>query len=103
MKQPGSLVKVLAIVTSLGIATAYVVYRVANAKPDEKPTRSAAPVPPRGGGPMPPKPTAPATPDLERDLELMGGSKSLAPLIQPKDLKDLLPEARPPEQTTPNK
>lgn len=98
MKQPGPLVKVLALVTSIALAAAYVAYRIGNARPDEKtPPAATSPTPPKDatGAYRPADLPKPAT----GSVPMMGGSKSLAPLIEPKDLE---PKPAPAAPTQPS-
>ncbi len=100
MKQTGAAFKVFALVLSVALAAGYVAYRVAGAK--------------SGDGAAPPKAT-PATPGTDdageptlvvpapvtESVPMMGGSKSLAPLLSPKDLEPKEPPAQPPTPTSP--
>ena len=98
MKQPPAPLKILALVTSLALAAGYVVYRVASAKSGDA---SAAPttVPKAGTSGAPEAPLE--KPDIG-SVPMMGGSKSLAPLIEPKDLAPApAPEATPPTAPAP--
>ncbi len=85
MKQPTPSLKILALATSIALAAGYVVYRVANARSSGAPASSTpAPAAPKGG-----PAGAPDVPVEKPDVgsvPMMGGSKSLAPLIEPKDL-----------------
>jgi len=98
LKQPGTLVKVLALATSIALVGVYVTYRVANAKSEGK-AAPTAPAPPKDGE---------APPILFFDGKsaeeyMARSSKSMAPLIAPKDLESK-PEAEPPApgQTAPS-
>ena len=98
MKQPGPLVKVLALATSIALVAVYVTYRVANAKSEGRaaPT-TPAPAPPKDGE------APPIRYDEEDAEEYMGrSSKSMVPLIAPRDLEPK-PKAEPPApgQTVP--
>lgn len=100
MKQPGTLVKALALATSIALVAVYVTYRVANAKSEGR--GSAAPTAP---APVPPKDgeAPPLFDDGKSAEEYMGrSSKSMVPLITPRDLEPK-PKAEPPApgQTAP--
>ena len=110
MKQPPAPLKILALVTSLALAAGYVVYRVASAKSgDASAAPTTAPVASPDGttGPSTDRirvaPRGTVKPGFQGTSgPMMGGSKSLAPLIEPKDLAPApAPEATPPTAPAP--
>jgi len=96
MKQPGPLVKALALATSIALVAVYVTYRVANAKSEGR-AAPTAPAPSKDGE------APPLFHDGKSAEEYMGrSSKSMLPLITPRDLEPK-PKAEPPApgQTAP--
>lgn len=110
-QQPGPFVKVLALATSFALVAVYVTYRIANAKSEGQaapaPTAPAPPEPGGAGAPVGPILVGPGRGTVKpgstpSSAPLMHSSKSMAPLIAPKDLEPAKkPDAAPPAQTAP--